>query len=240
MRRVNNKPWIIATVFVSLVILAVGYFFGMQPRLDEAEETNEMAEEQENMNDILQIKVNQLAADFAKLDEYRAEIATYEVGIPASADLSELIVATDDLAEEAGVLVTHSSSTDPMPISVPEEAKSVFDVEGLVTMPLELEVFGAYEDVAAYVQALQVDLSRHFLVRGLQLDADVSEDVNFSDREYSFRITGDLFAIVKGGSVDDTPPSFAVPGFEPEPADEPADDSENADADSDEDLLSDD
>src|SRR5690625_2598819 len=142
MRKVNNTPWIAGTVVVSLIIIAVGYFFGIAPKLDDAEDLNEQAESQESLNEILELKVIQLRADFAKLDEYREEIASYEIGIPAELQEPDFLRITDDLANEADVVLTNTTLPKPEFINIPSEPENTIDVTGLVHQPLQREIAG--------------------------------------------------------------------------------------------------
>src|SRR5690625_1847719 len=136
MRKVNNAPWIAGAVVISLVIIAVGYFFGVSPKLDDADELNEQAESQESLNDMLEMKLINLRADFAKLDEYRAKIEDYEVAIPLVPQLPELIRITDDLANDAGVALTRTAVPHPTPVAIPSALEGAISLEGLVRMSI--------------------------------------------------------------------------------------------------------
>src|SRR5690625_4261768 len=151
MRKVNNTPWIAGTIVISLVIIALGYFFGIMPKLDDAEELNDQAESQEDLNEILEMQVIKLRADYAKLDEYRAEIAGYEVGIPAELQVPDFLRITDDLANEADVVLVNTELPKPELISIPTELEDSIDVEGLAVQPIKFEIVGSYEGIFAFI-----------------------------------------------------------------------------------------
>lgn len=242
MRKVNNTPWIAGTVVVSLIIIAVGYFFGISPKLDDAEDLNEQAESQESLNSVLEMKVIQLRADFAKLDEYREEIASYEIGIPTELQVPDFLRITDDLANEADVVLTNTTLPKPEFINIPSELESTIDVTGLVLQPIEFEIVGSYEDIFSFIDAMQQDYHRHVLIRDIDLNI---EEFDVDDDQVSFvfemKLNVDMYAMVKGDIPDSSGIDYDIPGVTPKGEDASGDDAADSDeTDSDDDLDADD
>ena len=235
MRKVNNTPWIAGAVFVSIVIIAVGYFFGVMPRLDDAAELNEQAESQESLNEILDLKVRKLAADFAKLPEYEAEIKELEVGIPLVPQLPELIRITDDIANENDVILTRTALPAPEAVTIPDALEGAIDVEGLVRMPIEYEIVGEYEDIFAFINGIQTEYPRHVLIRDFTLSGNqVDEDVDDPDLTFMLTVMTDMYAMVKDGVPLTHDIDYDIPGLAPPvDAEEGGDDAESDDEDAD-------
>jgi len=244
MRKVNNTPWIAGAVVISLVIIAVGYFFGVSPKLDDADELNEQAESQESLNDVLEMKLIKLRADFAKLDEYEAEIEEYEVAIPLVPQLPELIRITDDLANDAGVALTRTTLPLPTAVTIPSALEGAISLEGLVRMSVNYEIVGDYTDIFAFVDALQQEYPRHVLIRDFQVEAhDFEPHQDPMSFTYTVTMDTDMYAMVKGGIPTDNDIDYDIPGLAP-PVDsegeETDDTDENADeTDADSDLSTD-
>src|SRR5690625_2711406 len=244
MRKVNNPPRIDGAVVISLVIIAVGYFFGVSPKLDEADELNEQSESQESLNDVLEMKLIQLRADFAKLDEYRAEIEDHEVAIPLVPQLPELIRVTDEIANEAGVALTRTELPLPEAVTIPSALEGAISLEGLVRMSVNYEIVGEYADIFAFVDALQKEYPRHVLIRDFTVAADEYEaDQDPMSFTYNVSMDTDMYAMVKGGIPTDNDIDYDIPGLAP-PVDsegyETDDERDNADeTDADSDLSTD-
>src|SRR5690625_2974285 len=219
MRKVNNTPWIAGAVVDSLVIIAVGYLFGISPKLEDAEDLDEQAESQESLNEVLELKLVQLRADFAKLDEYREEIEQFEVGVPLEPQLPEVIRITDELANAADVALTRTEFPLPEPVTVPPALEEVIDVEGLIRMTVNYEIVGGYTDIFSFVDALQQEYPRHVLVRDFSVIANEYEPdqdpLNFT---YTVNMNTDMYAVVKGGIPADSDIDYDIPGLAP-PAD---------------------
>ena len=240
MRKVNNTPWVAGAVVISLIIIAVGYFFGVLPKLDDADDLNEQAESQESLNDVLEMKLIQLRADFAKLEEYRAEIEDYEVAIPLEPQLPELIRITDDLANDAGVALTRTAFPLPTPVAIPSALEGAISLEGLVLMSVNYEIVGDYTDIFAFVDALQQEYPRHVLIRDFRVEAQEFEPhrdpMSFT---YRIKMDTDMYAMVKGGIPTDNDIDYDIPGLAPpvdsegEKTDDAGGNADEADADSD-------
>src|SRR5690625_109094 len=240
MRKVNNTPWIAGAVVISLVIIAVGYFFGVSPKLDDADELNEQAESQESLNDVLEMKLIKLRADFAKLDEYRAEIEDYEVAIPLEPQLPELIRITDDLANDAGVALTSTALPLPTPVTIPSALEGAISLEGLVRMSINYEIVGEYIDIFAFVDALQQEYPRRVLIRNFRVEAqDFEPHQDPMSFTYRVEMDTDMYAMVKGGIPTDNDIDYDIPGLAPpvdsegEETDDTGENTNETDADSD-------
>jgi Tfp pilus assembly protein PilO len=102
----KRSTWIGGTVFAALVIMAATYFLAVSPMLATASDTRAEVVATQQSNDALQRKITKLAADFAKLPEYKADLAAVRVQIPVGADLSGYLRQLDAIAVAHSVTLT--------------------------------------------------------------------------------------------------------------------------------------
>lgn len=100
------RTWTIATAFVVVLILVVGWFLAVSPLYAEAGETRDQTASVQGQNDLLRIQNAELRRQFDALDETRAELADYQVAIPIAPELSDFQREIDRIAAASGVLVT--------------------------------------------------------------------------------------------------------------------------------------
>jgi hypothetical protein len=95
--------WIAGTVVVILAIAAANYFLLYQPRMDDAAATREEAEVVRSQNDLLRLQIASLAADYDRLDEYKAELAALAEQLPADRDWDTVLEMINAFATESGL-----------------------------------------------------------------------------------------------------------------------------------------
>src|SRR5665647_67138 len=102
----KRSTWVGGAVFVALIMLVATYFLAVSPALATASETRAEVEATNQSNVALQSKIDQLAADFAKIGDYKAELAAIRVQIPTTADLSGYLRQLDSIAVAHSVTLT--------------------------------------------------------------------------------------------------------------------------------------
>ena len=102
----KRSTWIGGTVFVALIIMVATYFLAVAPALATATDTRAEVASTQQSNDLLQLKTTKLAAEFAKLPEYKANLAAVRVQIPTNADLSGYLRQLDAIAVAHSVTLT--------------------------------------------------------------------------------------------------------------------------------------
>lgn len=100
------RTWTIGTAVVVVLVLVAGWFLAVSPLYAEAGETRDQTASVEDQNELLRVQNAELRAQFRNLDETRAELAEYQVGIPIEPDLSDFQREIDRIATASGVLVT--------------------------------------------------------------------------------------------------------------------------------------
>jgi Tfp pilus assembly protein PilO len=112
----KRSTWVGGTVFVALLIMAASYFLAVSPTLATASDTRAQVQATEQSNQVLQVKLTKLKADFAKLPEYKAELAAIRVQIPTTADLSGYLRQLDAVAVAHSVTFTDVTPSTPQSV----------------------------------------------------------------------------------------------------------------------------
>ena len=110
-------PWILGTAFLAVVILALAWFFAVSPQLDEASAAREQAQSERDRNDLLEMQITKLAADFERIDEFKAELAALQKGVPSTLDQSAFNRELSDLSIGTGAFVVEVTSATSVPVT---------------------------------------------------------------------------------------------------------------------------
>lgn len=210
----KTRPWILGTAILALVVLAATWLLAVTPKLAQAQESREANDQALARQDQLRSQLATLRAQAQRLDEYRAELDTLAVQIPAEARLSEYTRQLDAVALQFGVTIVTLNPGEPVtfgdvlgavPAPAPTEttdgavaadpatgaavedaANATTDAEtppappaaepslppallDLVAIPVAVTVLGTYPNVMAFLDAVQVQIPRLFLVVGLSV-----------------------------------------------------------------------
>ncbi len=217
-------PWITGTVVAALVILLAAWFLGVSPQLSAAADNKEQTQAQTEANAQLESKITQLAKQFAKLDEYKAQLAAARVQIPTDLQLAayqrelnqiasvhEVVILSLGVTSSTEVKVTTAAppatepaegdaaaGTDPSAAQDPAAsgaATTNVDVPGFYQVPVTLEVIGTYQNVLAFVQDAQVGTSRLLMVTGV---TGTSQSVAEESGGRPATAAGDLDVVLSG------------------------------------------
>lgn len=101
----TRGAWIALAAFVCVVLTIFTWFFFVSPKLDERADLASQEESLTQENDALEAKVAVLRAQFAKIDDYRAELSQLQVRIPTVAETEDLLDALNDMGEDHDVIV---------------------------------------------------------------------------------------------------------------------------------------
>lgn len=198
MRNQNNRLWIGGAVFLGIVILLGTYFLAAKPRFDSATEMNDERVSVEARNTTLRREVSVLKEQEARLPETRAAIAGLQVGIPTTAKLNEFTQYIGDLAVQHSVTIASVAvqplapiSTAPpaapapaptaeaseAPVAGPGTAETAAApvvtnlLDGFSLMSMSITLSGTNDNCKLFLNALQTESTRHFLVSGLSIIA---------------------------------------------------------------------
>lgn len=216
---VNSKLWLLIAAVVSAVVLLMGWFVGISPKLDEMNAANEQRANVEAQNVGYQTTIDQLKKDSDQLDTFKDDLKELQVQLPPDGELSTFLGQLHDLEVKSGVQLTSFSANTGVPFSsVPNGTDTVqsplVNEENLIVISVELKVTGTREQVLNFVQDLQLG-ERLFLVNTLNLQ--VGSD---AEQGYTGSISGFVYVLVDPSAP---PPSVTpVAPIEPAPTPTPA------------------
>ena len=192
----KRSTWIGGTIFVALVIVAAAWFLAISPMFAAAAESRAQAESTRQENQLQELKITQLKADFAKLPEYKAELAAIRGQLPADAELSAYLRQLNEIAAARSVVITSIAPAAPVafvpaiPVVVapapvaadtttttttaadaaattPAAPSGPVVPAGFAAIPFTLTVVGTYDNTLAFLADVQSATSRLVLVSGL-------------------------------------------------------------------------
>lgn len=102
----TKKSWLAAGAALCVLLIVAAWFLLVSPVLAEASETRASTEDQEAKNDIARQEVAVLRADFARMDEYEAQLATLQGQITTSQRYADIQRLISDVAEDHNLTVT--------------------------------------------------------------------------------------------------------------------------------------
>ncbi len=101
------------TIFVTVVLVAVGYFLVAQPQLAAASTANAQLVDAQSQISTTQAALISLKNEQKKLPDMKAQLKALQLSIPSNIDGSAYIRGLNDLASAAGVTITSIAVTDP-------------------------------------------------------------------------------------------------------------------------------
>lgn len=173
MKKSASTPWVMGTVAVSAAVLAIAWFLAIAPQLDQATLAQDQAAEESSRNDLLEVTIAQLEADFANIEEFRATLAGLQSQVPATLDQAAFNreLANVSLGSGAFVVDVTTSTAVPLTTSLASVPGAPVDAvpAGLHAVPMTVTVLGNPVAALDYVTLLQTGTSRLFLASGISL-----------------------------------------------------------------------
>jgi len=114
----KRSTWIGGTAFIAVVIAVATWFLFVSPTLASAADVRGQADQTRQQNDLLALKVTKLKADFAKLPEYKAQLAELQKQIPLDADLSAYFLQINKIANAHSVVITSIAPDTPQTVKL--------------------------------------------------------------------------------------------------------------------------
>ncbi|WP_328295897.1 type 4a pilus biogenesis protein PilO [Kineococcus sp. NBC_00420] len=199
----KNTAWIAGTGVLAVLILVASYFLLIAPKRAEAADTVAQAAGVEQGNETLAAETERLKAQFATLDDQRAQLAEIQAELPAESEVPALIRQFSVYAAGAGVSVkTIAPGTltayagDGTTATTTTGTTASGTNGGISVMPISVTVEGSFAGTELFVKNLQADMHRYILVDGVAL---VDEDTTLATT-----ITGSIFVLADDATVTST------------------------------------
>jgi Tfp pilus assembly protein PilO len=113
----KKSTWVAGTVVIGLVIAVAAWFLMISPTLATASETRAQVEQTDASNELLELSVKKLAADFKNLDAYKAQLAEKQLQVPTDTQISAFLRQLEQIAVSHGVVITQVVPDEATPIA---------------------------------------------------------------------------------------------------------------------------
>ncbi len=226
----NNRLWLVIAGVAGVAILALGWFLGVSPKLDEMSAANEQRASVEAQNVLHQKKLDALKKEFAQLDTLKEQLAEAQESLPPGDDLSTFLGELHDLEASSGVVLTSFSAGDGLNyVAAPGEVSDpLITADNFVAIPIDLTVKGTRPQVIEFLNNLQYG-KRLFLVIKLTVaqatDAAVVDPESEEDapvvEAYEGNISGFVYVLVDPSAPPPTPTPVGSLDSSPSPSPSP-------------------
>ena len=147
------RLWVIGSAFVAVLILLVGWFLGVQPRLAEASAAGAERQTVATTNAQYEAVLVELRELSENLPALQSDLDAIRVEIPQEPELPDLLGQLNELAVASGVTL-NEVTTDP-PQLVPAALLEPLGVTDLVGIPVRVSALGPPEGLAQFMKAAQ-------------------------------------------------------------------------------------
>ncbi|MEO7123223.1 MAG: hypothetical protein ABI400_08940 [Lacisediminihabitans sp.] len=186
----RNRIWMLGVALAAVVVVALGWLFGISPALTQADLATSQAQSADAQNTAQQIGLVRLKSQYDKLPELQADLAKLQAAVPNTANLDDFLDELQQLAQSTGVTITGFTASEaalfggtdaapPAPTPTATETPKPADastpsgtpaapvavgVKGkLFSIPVTVAVKGSADQVMAFIDASQKG-TRLFLV----------------------------------------------------------------------------
>jgi hypothetical protein len=221
-----TSRWAGGVAAVCLGLVAVTYVGLVGPRRSEADDLTASAASTQAHNDALQMQIEQLKAQFAKLPQKEAELASVFAQLPVAADVPTVVRSLDALAASSGVSLDAVTPAAAQNIDAKGHPATVLGTSSgassgagssqIVGVPMTVTVHGPYFKTVTFLKGLQSG-ERAFLVTGLQVTVAQS-DVTLTIRGRVFALPGAAATIAALAAGSTTASAGASPSAAASPA----------------------
>ncbi|WP_432571067.1 type 4a pilus biogenesis protein PilO [Kineococcus sp. SYSU DK005] len=183
--RTKNTAWIAGTGVLALLVLVATYFLAVAPKRAEAADLATQTAGVRQSNDRLAAETEQLRAQFATLDQRRAELAAIRATLPDSAQVPALLRQFSGYATAAGVSLDSVAPGAPEPFETGAQTGST----GVTAVPVTTTVRGSFAGSELFLKMVQADMQRFFLVQSVSVKRATTTG------EVVTTVTGDVFVL---------------------------------------------
>lgn len=121
----KNKLWIIGSVLVMVVVLALGWFVGIAPQLGNAATATLQRVDVQALNATQEATLAKLKKDYANIGKLDAQLADLSQSVPSDSDIPAFYDEVDAIGAASGVTVAGITVADAKPyepVSAPAPA----------------------------------------------------------------------------------------------------------------------
>lgn len=185
MRR--DRLWLAGGALCSIVLLAVGWFFFIQPEYQAAESRRAEADVANDHIALLQRRLTELRRENEHLAEYKQQLAVNRSALPTTDSASDLLRELQLAGELTGVTVTGVTVGAPSKVNAGSTQ--------LDTLPISLTAAGPAAKIDPFLDQLQTVQPRALLISNINVAPG-----NVEGAAESTKLTVNLQAFYASGS----------------------------------------
>jgi Tfp pilus assembly protein PilO len=217
----QSRRWVGGTAVVAVLLVLASYFLLIAPKQAHAADLRTQAQTERQANDQLKLDIAQLKVEHASLPARQAELAVIQQQMPSSPNLPSLIRSLTSIAGESGVTLNSIAPAAPQPFTPTAPASTgaatattAAAPAGLTEIPVTIIVQGDYASAELFLQKVQTQMRRAFLVQSLSLGPAASATTGAAAPAagtISTTLTGDVFVLQPTASGTSTSASGSTP-----------------------------
>jgi len=158
-----ERLWFVLGGLVAVLIAFVGYFLLISPQNDETDSLRTQQSTVDSGNDKLQQNVRTLTQQNLNINQYLRELQKLRSALPSSSSGSDFLREVQQVANDNGVSLVTTTSSDPQPVTAAGTGTSAAP-GGLYSSDITLTANGSAENLQAFVNVLQNKGDRAVLI----------------------------------------------------------------------------
>jgi Pilus assembly protein, PilO len=226
----RSARWTAGAALACVVIMVAAWFALVAPRREEADAVRAQALLTATEADQLQVKIAQLKAQYAELPLRKAELAGILKQMPPTTQMPDLVRSLNTMAEASGAELVSVAPSSPAYLTVAPTAAGVAAVTAgpagttsssaagttttgttvtatkVISTPVVVTVTGEFLQTVTYLQKLQTQAPRAFMVMSLQVAPEAAPTGLVVPRKDQVRmvISGRVFSLPPDESATST------------------------------------
>lgn len=174
----STRLWIIGSMLLVAVIVAMGWFLGVSPKLAEAAIAGQQQSEAEAQNVVHEREIAVIKKQFDQLPVLKSQLAVLRTAVPDKNGMSAFIDELHAIEQQNQVSMTDFKAGDGKPYTPVKSTTSTASItnplitpENFVAIPVSVTVSGDNGNIMRFVDGVQTG-DRLFLVTSLKLNRD--------------------------------------------------------------------
>lgn len=220
----STRIWTFASVLIMILVVALGWFLGISPKLAEAARYDSERLAVQGQNELARATIAQLEADFERLDELKEDLAVLRAAFPTQAEYDSAIEEFVTGLVAGGLILQNLAINEPSPSAAevldPGAAPPEPEIDGdgvlpsgsLLLVSVSVTVQGPLSSTLAFIDALQ-NSDRFAVLPTFVYNADAAGGLGETT------ITLNIY-VISGEDLVDVAPAEPAPA-EPEPTPTP-------------------
>ncbi|KQX66713.1 type 4a pilus biogenesis protein PilO [Angustibacter sp. Root456] len=190
----KSRVWSLGAGLLAVLMLVASWFLLISPQRSEAASLRDQVTQQQQFNDQIKLKTQELKAQFASLPARQAQLAEIKQEMPENPALPSLVRDLSSYADDAGVVLVSVAPSAPQPLTAGASSTAA----AAATAPIQqiqtsIVTTGSYAELTLYLQKLQSKMRRAILVDNIQVGKASSDGAAKDDLQMT--LVGKVFVL---------------------------------------------